>query len=133
MSTAHQKVTASHLRRDAYLYVRQSTMRQVFENSESTHRQYALRERAVALGWPTEGINVIDSDLGLSGADGDREGFQRLVAEVGMGRAGIVLGLEVIRTRRASPCCVSRATATQAKRRSSPFERAAERGAFVEV
>ena len=102
MSTAHQKVTASHLRRDAYLYVRQSTMRQVFENSESTRRQYALRERAVALGWPTEAINVIDSDLGLSGADGDREGFQRLVAEVGMGRAGIVLGLEVSRLARNS-------------------------------
>ena len=102
MSTAHQKVTAGHLRRDAYLYVRQSTMRQVFENSESTRRQYALRERAVALGWPTEGINVIDSDLGLSGADSDREGFQRLVAEVGMGRAGIVLGLEVSRLARNS-------------------------------
>ena len=92
MSTAHQKVTASHLRRDAYLYVRQSTMRQVFENSESTRRQYALRERAVALGWPTEAINVIDSDLGLSGADGDREGFQRLVAEVGWAGPGSCSG-----------------------------------------
>ena len=102
MSTAHQKVTAGHLRRDAYLYVRQSTVRQVFENAESTRRQYALRERAVALGWPTERIVVIDSDLGLSGADRDREGFQRLVAEVGMGRAGIVLGLEVSRLARNS-------------------------------
>ena len=73
--------------------MRQSTVRQVFENTESTRRQYALRERAVALGWPTERIVVIDSDLGLSGADRDREGSQRLVAEVGMGRAGIVLGL----------------------------------------
>ena len=102
MSAAHQKVTASHLSRDAYLYVRQSTLRQVFEHGESTRRQYALRERAVALGWPTERVTVIDSDLGLSGADGDRDGFQRLVAEVGMGRAGIVLGLEVSRLARNS-------------------------------
>ncbi|MDE0025407.1 MAG: recombinase family protein [Spirochaetaceae bacterium] len=102
MSDVHRKVTAGHLSRDAYLYVRQSSLRQVFENVESTRRQYALRERAVALGWPTESIVVIDSDLGLSGADGDREGFQRLVAEVGMGRAGIVLGLEVSRLARNS-------------------------------
>ena len=102
MSAAHQKVTASHLSRDAYLYVRQSTLRQVFEHAESTRRQYALRERAVALGWPTERIVVIDTDLGLSGAHGDREGFRRLVAEVGMGQAGIVLGLEVSRLARNS-------------------------------
>ena len=50
---ANQKVTASHLKRSAYLYVRQSTVRQVFENTESTERQYALRQRAIALGWPT--------------------------------------------------------------------------------
>ena len=99
----HQKVTASHLRRDAYLYVRQSTVRQVFENTESTRRQYALRERAVALGWPIERVNVIDSDLGKSGASAaDREGFQKLVGDVGMGRAGIVLGLEVSRLARNS-------------------------------
>ena len=102
MNAAHQKVAASHLSRDAYLYVRQSTQRQVFDHGESTRRQYALRERAVALGWPTESIVVIDSDLGLSGADTDREGFQYLVAEVGMGRAGIVLGLEVSRLARNS-------------------------------
>ena len=63
---AHQKVTTAHLSRLAYLYVRQSTLRQVFENTESTHRQYALRERAVALGWPLDRIIVIDSDLGQS-------------------------------------------------------------------
>ena len=63
-ANAHQKVTASHLRRDAYLYVRQSTVRQVFENTEGTRRQYALRERAVAMGWPIERVIVIDSDLG---------------------------------------------------------------------
>jgi len=103
MTEAHSKVTASHLRRDAYLYVRQSTVRQVFENQESTKRQYALKQRAVALGWPLERVVVIDSDLGQSGASSvDREGFQRLVAEVGMGRAGIVLGLEVSRLARNS-------------------------------
>jgi DNA invertase Pin-like site-specific DNA recombinase len=100
---AHLKVTASHLKRDAYLYVRQSTVRQVFENTESTRRQYALRERAVAMGWPIERVCVIDSDQGQSGASGvDREGFAKLVAEVGMGRAGIVLGLEVSRLARNS-------------------------------
>ncbi|UCF67419.1 MAG: recombinase family protein [Acidobacteriota bacterium] len=98
----HQKVTASHLGREAYLYLRQSTVRQVFENTESTKRQYALRQRAVALGWPPERITVIDSDQGQSGASADREGFQRLVAKVGLGRAGIVLGLEVSRLARNS-------------------------------
>ena len=99
----YSKVSASHLKRDAYLYIRQSTVRQVFENQESTKRQYALKQRAVALGWPLERVIVIDSDLGQSGASSvDREGFQRLVAEVGMGRAGIVLGLEVSRLARNS-------------------------------
>jgi len=97
------KVSASHLARTAYLYVRQSTLRQVMENTESTQRQYALRQRAVALGWPAEAIVTIDSDQGQSGASAaDREGFQHLVAEVGLGRAGIVLGLEVSRLARNS-------------------------------
>jgi len=100
---AHQKVTTSHVRREAYLYVRQSTLRQVFENTESTKRQYALRDRAIALGWPSERIVIIDSDLGQSGASAtDREGFQRLVCEVGLGHVGIVLGLEVSRLARSS-------------------------------
>jgi DNA invertase Pin-like site-specific DNA recombinase len=95
------KVTTEHLERTAYLYVRQSTLRQVLENTESTERQYALRQRALALGWSAERIVVIDQDQGQSGASAaDREGFQRLVAEVGMGRAGIVLGLEVSRLAR---------------------------------
>lgn len=97
------KIEARHLKGNAYLYVRQSTLRQVFENQESTKRQYALRQRAVALGWPLERIIVIDSDLGQSGASSaDREGFQRLVTEVGLGRAGIVMGLEVSRLARNS-------------------------------
>jgi len=100
---AHQKVTSAHLSRMAYLYVRQSTLRQVFENTESTQRQYALRERAVALGWPLDRIVVVDSDLGQSAATAsDREGFQRLVTEVSLGHVGIVLGLEVSRLARNS-------------------------------
>ena len=88
------KVTAVHLKRAAYLYVRQSTLRQVVEHTESTKRQYALKQRAVQLGWRAEQVVVIDSDLGESGASTvDRDGFQKLVAEVSMGRAGIVLGL----------------------------------------
>lgn len=98
----HQKITTSHLQRDAYLYVRQSTLRQVMENTESTTRQYALRERAVACGWRPEQVVVIDCDLGQSGASTDREGFGRLVAEVGMGQVGLVLGLEVSRLARTS-------------------------------
>jgi DNA invertase Pin-like site-specific DNA recombinase/DNA-binding transcriptional regulator YiaG len=98
---AGSKVTASHLARTAYLYVRQSTLRQVLNNTESTTRQYALRQRAVAMGWPVEQIVTIDNDQGQSGASAaDRKGFQHLVAEVGMGRAGIVLGLEVSRLAR---------------------------------
>ena len=101
--SCHQKVNAGHLKRNAYLYVRQSTIRQVLENTESTKRQYALQQRAIALGWPVEQVVVIDSDLGQSGASAvDREGFQKLVAEVGMGKAGIVLGLEVSRLARNS-------------------------------
>src|SRR6202049_1445634 len=101
--TAHQKVNAGHLKRNAYLYVRQSTLRQVFENTESTKRQYGLRQHAVALGWSVERIIVIDTDLGQSGASAvDREGFQKLVTEVGLGKAGIVLGLEVSRLARNS-------------------------------
>jgi DNA invertase Pin-like site-specific DNA recombinase len=100
---ARSKVTARHLARDAYLYIRQSSLRQVIENTESTQRQYALRQRAVALGWPAERVIVIDSDLGQSGASAtERVGFQRLVGDVGMGRAGIVLGLEVSRLARNS-------------------------------
>jgi DNA invertase Pin-like site-specific DNA recombinase len=98
-----QKITPRHLRRQAYLYVRQSTLRQVVENTESTQRQYALRQRAVALGWPIEQVVVIDRDLGHSGASAaDREGFQQLVRDVGLGRAGLVMGLEVSRLARNS-------------------------------
>ncbi len=95
------KVHSRHLKRQAYLYVRQSSLRQVLENTESTERQYALKQRALALGWTQDQIIVVDTDLGQSAASSvDREGFQRLVTDVGMGRAGIVMGLEVSRLAR---------------------------------
>lgn len=95
------KVQSHHLQRDAYLYIHQSSMRQVVENIESTKRQYALRARAIALGWPDDRVTVIDCDQGESGASAAwREGSRRLVTEVGLGRAGIVMGLEVSRLAR---------------------------------
>jgi DNA invertase Pin-like site-specific DNA recombinase len=98
-----QRITTRHLHRLACLYVRQSPRQPVCENTESTARQYALRERAVALGWPPERIMVTDQDSGHSGASAaDRAGFQRLVAEVGLGKVGLVLGLEVSRLARSS-------------------------------
>ena len=98
-----QKVHSEHLKRDAYLYVRQSTLHQVVENTESTERQYALRTRAIQLGWPAERVTTIDQDQAQSAATaGDREGFEKLVTEVSMGRVGIVLGLEVARLARNS-------------------------------
>ena len=94
-------IAATHLARDAYLYVRQSSLHQVMQNTESTKRQYALRERAVALGWPIERIHTIDNDLGRSGSHAaNRDGFQYLVKQVALGQVGIVLSLEVSRLAR---------------------------------
>ena len=101
--TAPSKVTAAHLSRAALLYIRQSTLKQVIRNTESAIRQYDLRGKAIALGWAADQITVIDIDQGHSGASAaDREGFQHLVAEVSLGRAGIVLGLECSRLARNS-------------------------------
>src|SRR5947207_8179712 len=95
------KVTAARLRRDAYLYIRQSTLYQVANNTESTARQYDLRGRAIALGWSAGRIHELDIDRGHSGASAAvAGGFQHLVAEVSLGRAGIVLGLECSRLAR---------------------------------
>src|SRR5215467_12083185 len=95
------KINASHLNRPAYVYLRQSTPAQLQHNRESTERQYALVEKATALGWPSQQVLVIDEDLGISG-DGvvERSGFARLTAEVALGHVGIVLGLEVSRLAR---------------------------------
>lgn len=104
MPMPESKVSADHLKRDAYLYIRQSTPRQVAEHGESTRRQYALRNRAIAAGWSVERIRVIDCDLGKSAsiAPAARDGFQQLVSEVALGKAGIVMGLEVSRLARKS-------------------------------
>ncbi len=101
--TAASKVTAAHLSRTALLYVRQSSLKQVIHNTESAIRQYDLRGKAISLGWASDQITVIDIDQGHSGASAaDREGFQQMVAEVSLGRAGIVLGLECSRLARNS-------------------------------
>lgn len=95
------KVTPSHLSRIAIVYVRQSSATQVENNRESTERQYALTQRAHALGWPIDRIVVIDDDLGLSGATAhQRTGFARMAAEVALAHVGIILGLEVSRLAR---------------------------------
>jgi len=100
---AANRVTSEHLRRQAYLYVRQSTFRQVHQNRESTAQQYDLKGRAQALGWRADQIVVIDEDQGHSAATtADRGGFQRLAADVGLGRVGLVRGLEVSRLARSS-------------------------------
>jgi len=98
---AAQKISASHLGRDAYVYIRQSTQAQVAVNTESLARQYELAGRARQLGWHAAQVVTIDADLGQSGARADgRPGFRELVADVGLGKAGIVLGIEVSRLAR---------------------------------
>ena len=95
------KIRPEHLALAAIVYVRQSTRGQVLEHTESTRLQYALAGRAVALGWARSQVIVIDDDLGVSAAVPDsREGFARLVTEVTMGRAGVVLGIEMSRLAR---------------------------------
>ncbi len=95
------KITHGHLDRRAFVYVRQSSAAQVEHNRESTERQYQLVERARSLGWTPEQIQVVDNDLGVSGAGtADRPGFGHLTSEVGLGRVGIVLALEVSRLAR---------------------------------
>jgi DNA invertase Pin-like site-specific DNA recombinase len=97
------KITPTHLARRAIVYVRQSSMTQVMENTESTTRQYALRTRALTLGWRSEDVAVIDEDLGRSGASSDaRTGFARLGEEVARGRVGAILALEMSRLARSS-------------------------------
>lgn len=94
-------VTASHLERKAVIYIRQSTPNQILTNQESLRLQYALRERAGALGWPEDAIAVIDRDLGRSGASTDaRAGFRDLVGQVTLGEIGLILSIEVTRLSR---------------------------------
>jgi DNA invertase Pin-like site-specific DNA recombinase len=101
MNAISPKIEARHLQLRAIVYVRQSTPRQVQANPESTRRQYQLAERARQMGWAAPQIEVIDEDLGLSGASSQaRTGFQRLVASIGLGEVGIVLVTEVSRLSR---------------------------------
>ena len=103
VNESHQKVTATHLSRDAYLYVRQSTMPQVLDHQESTRLPYGLVDRAVAGGWSEARVLVIDEDLGRSGSSAEgRAGFQQLVAEVGLDHVGLILGVEMSRLARSS-------------------------------
>jgi excisionase family DNA binding protein len=95
------KISAAHLSRDAYVYVRQSTLTQVREHTESLERQYELADRAMTLGWPPRQVIIVDEDLGRSGAESSaREGFKALVANVGLGKVGVILGIEVSRLAR---------------------------------
>ena len=97
------KIRPTHLDRRATVYLRQSTLKQVHEHRESTARQYALRERAIALGWPAERVDVIDEDLGQSGSSAERRtGFQRLAEDVSHARVGAIYALEVSRLARSS-------------------------------
>jgi len=96
-----QRVSAAHRAKLAYIYVRQSTAVQVRQHQESTELQYRLVDRAAGLGWPRERIAVIDDDLGKSGTSSvERHGFQRLIAEIGLGKAGLVLSLDASRLAR---------------------------------
>jgi len=96
-----EKITDGQLQRLAIVYVRQSTQQQVLEHRESTARQYALVDRAVALGWPRAAVQVIDEDQGHSGSSAEgRTGFQRLLAEISSDRVGLILGLEMSRLAR---------------------------------
>jgi DNA invertase Pin-like site-specific DNA recombinase len=97
------KILSNHLERTAVVYLRQSTLKQVYEHRESTNRQYALRNRAVALGWPEERVLVIDEDLGHSGSSTvGRTGFHRLADDVAHGRVGAIFSIEVSRLARSS-------------------------------
>ena len=89
-------VSSGHLARKAVIYIRQSTPHQVLTNQESLKLHYALRQRAIDLGWHSEDVEVVDADLGLSGSGVDhREGFKDLSARVTLGRVGLVLSSEV--------------------------------------
>jgi DNA invertase Pin-like site-specific DNA recombinase len=102
-ATRHPKIRPEHLRRQAVVYIRQSSAHQVRGNRESSARQYALVERAQALGWPAKSVQAIDEDQGRSGTSAThRQGFKKLLAEIGAGQVGVVLALEASRLARSS-------------------------------
>jgi hypothetical protein len=118
--TPTEKIAARHRDRRAYIYIRQSSAKQVQHHGESRRNQYALVERAVALGWAAERVHVIDVDLGQSGQDGSRPGFRELVAEVSLGRVGLVLAYEASRLARNNALCRHRHKAFYAVHRLMP-------------
>jgi len=96
-----ERLTSTRRARLAYVYVRQSSVTQIKHHQESTELQYRLVGRAEALGWPRERIHVIDEDLGKSGAGTtERQGFQKLITEISLGRAGLVMSLDASRLAR---------------------------------
>ena len=97
----NSKIQAHHHQKMAYVYLRQSTMAQVYHHQESTHRQYALKDRALELGWPPDQIRVLDADLGQSGTQmNNRQDFKTLVADVSLEKVGAVFALEASRLSR---------------------------------
>jgi DNA invertase Pin-like site-specific DNA recombinase len=97
------QVTLSHRQKTAYVYVRQSTMGQVRNHQESTERQYALKDKAISLGWPATSMRILDRDLGISGATSSgRDDFKKLIAEVSLGEVGAVFALEASRLARSN-------------------------------
>src|SRR6266478_7696799 len=97
------KIQEHHCSKPAYIYLRQSTPGQVLHHRESTERQYALREKALVLGWPATAIRTLDKDLGMSGTQmAGREDFKTLVADVSMGQVGAVFALEASRLARSN-------------------------------
>src|SRR5208283_6222675 len=105
--TNNTRITPSHVRRNAYIYVRQSTEHQVRDNIESQQRQYELVDLARQFSWQEESIIVIDDDLGKSASSSSgRTGFAKLVADVALSKAGIIFGLEVSRLARNNRDCI---------------------------
>jgi DNA invertase Pin-like site-specific DNA recombinase len=103
-SPPDEHLSNAHRSKTAYIYVRQSSVGQVRHHQESTELQYRLVDRAVALGWPRERVCVIDDDLGKSGTtSAERLGFQKLIAEIGLGHAGLVISFDASRLARSVP------------------------------
>jgi DNA invertase Pin-like site-specific DNA recombinase len=99
----NSKIMSQHLSKKAYVYIRQSTLGQVLHHQESTNRQYALREKALTLGWSESQIRVLDRDLGQSGSQShNRQDFRTLLADVSLGEVGAVLALEASRLARSN-------------------------------
>ncbi len=90
----NEKINMTHLQRQAFVYVRQSTATQVERNRESTDRQYKLKDRAINLGWPEPQVKIIDEDLAQSGAESSqRTGFTMMISDVALGKVGLILSL----------------------------------------